>query len=350
MKRHTLFYCTLLAPSLALSNLGEQLNANGLASTESTSSGAQNEAVFSVSSGKTDASFSYSISNDNDLTTFTLKAPLNKDTKESSIFSSINQLNSDFSFSINHKRSFLSDLADSNEMGGSLQHCQDIQDFLQIERGEDTSCEEIEVLEQLSEYEQENGTSEETHQLRENLRNSMQALIGNETLKFWGAQIDLGGSNFKYFETPTLNRDEQIEKDKLDTSITLYGGFMPNDESVLSFEARYEKEFKASQSGSICDNNSTDPVIFCNTGIIGAPKEEEKATYSIEYRSHFSTAALAPKISYEEKSKVTAIAIPIYFFLDKEDHYIGGTRVSWDDKTEDTKITFFVGKRFGILN
>jgi hypothetical protein len=100
---------------------------------------------------------------------------------------------------------------------------------------------------------------------------------------------------------------------------------------------------------TICQPLDVGDALGCADAVRGAPSKRVGSVLGGELRRFFGAAiAVAPSVKHDFKSKVTAVAVPLYFLRNKEGSLTGGVRASWRSDTEALRLLVFVGTSFSL--
>jgi len=114
----------------------------------------------------------------------------------------------------------------------------------------------------------------------------------------------------------------------------------------------YQRTYKDADAKILCPQATTFPVT-CVNGAVGEPKPAIRRIASMTLR--YKTAPLNGEVtvSYDQKSKVKGIDMPMYFIQAKEGDrnfipFNAGVRLGWRSDTKDTSVGVFIGSPFSF--
>jgi hypothetical protein len=174
----------------------------------------------------------------------------------------------------------------------------------------------------------------------------------------YGLQSAVGYNMFTFYNAKTLAKSTQNSEP---WSAGLYVGVMPalgnyrQNPGMITLAANYQDVYKAKMSNTMC--NSAASGISCATGSFGAPTHTEKYLLSINWAQQFQLplpgksypVGIDPQVTYDAKSGVLGVDVPIYFIPDSNGALIAGLDVGWTADTHAFSIGLFVGVPFGLF-
>ncbi len=127
-------------------------------------------------------------------------------------------------------------------------------------------------------------------------------------------------------------------------------------------KASWQRTYKDGKNANRCPVPAASAVfVDCLTGPVGAPTPASAGVFSYQYRSIWAMVALAPQISFNTRSRVIDLDLPIYLVRDetqKERPFTAGVSLGWvsKGKTELTdrtsgkgNIGVFIGAPLSLL-
>jgi hypothetical protein len=86
-------------------------------------------------------------------------------------------------------------------------------------------------------------------------------------------------------------------------------------------------------------------VLKCSEAVVGPPKSATGRVATLEWRKFVpgGLAAFNPSLRRAFEEGVTAIRLPLYFFLNDKKGLAGGGRLDWRSDTEVWDFAIFVG-------
>ncbi|MEQ1538501.1 MAG: hypothetical protein ABL928_06210 [Sphingorhabdus sp.] len=173
-------------------------------------------------------------------------------------------------------------------------------------------------------------------------------------LWFIGGNGKVARANYEFIDQIVFNKRDFS---RTNYKIEAFGGHISrNGKSSWQGSLSYVRSYKPQDDINLCQPNGVGAQILCLTGAAGAPAQKNRYTAAIEYRHLFtlqtlggSSLAIAPRISYEAKSKGALFDLPIYFAPDKSKGLNGGFRVGYDTAEDDLAFGLFVGLPFSLF-
>lgn len=161
----------------------------------------------------------------------------------------------------------------------------------------------------------------------------------------WGGVAKVGHAQFDYFDPTTL----AAQSDRRSPwSVAGFVAYAPADgTTVFTFSGEHQQAYSAAATASAC---LPAPSTTCVNGPIGAPKSTPKDLVSFDARKDLGWVAFSATVTYDFRSEVTGVDVPIYLFRKDGDSLNSGVRFSWRDDTGDVTVGLFVGKTLSFLN
>lgn len=181
-------------------------------------------------------------------------------------------------------------------------------------------------------------------------------LAASPSAHAFGGELSVGYLKHKYVN-PTLVANEA----STDTpwGIKGYYAYMPRRDTSYVFSLQHVDQQKDQDAGVQCPTPPASPF-NCLSGALGAPKDQKKLIWGLEYRRLFElpftddeqplfrAIGIAPQVLHDSRSDVTSLDLPIYFVPNEKGEYIGGVRLGWNSKDHDVVAGLFVNRAFGV--
>lgn len=173
-----------------------------------------------------------------------------------------------------------------------------------------------------------------------------------ENVLSMGLQGRFGQKQFKYFNTTSL---AETKADRHSTSLAPYIGYrfeVSGTPLLLQGKFDYQRTYKDADAKILCPQATTFPVT-CVNGAAGEPKLTIKQIASVTLRYKTTPLNGEVTVSYDQKSKVKGIDMPMYFIQTKEGDrnfvpFNAGVRLGWRSDTKDTSVGVFIGSPFSF--
>lgn len=167
-----------------------------------------------------------------------------------------------------------------------------------------------------------------------------------------------------YADGPTFPKsatDVRVSPWELSSAVVLHDA---NTSNAHLIRASWQRTFEDGPTRNRCPAGSTSDISFvdCITGTIGAPKARQAGVLTYQYRYQTEGFAISPTVTYNTRSKVTEIGLPLYLVRSADDEkrpFNAGIRADWISKgkesiTGSTKNTWsfgvFVGTSFSLFS
>lgn len=171
---------------------------------------------------------------------------------------------------------------------------------------------------------------------------------------YYGLSASVGHEEFEYFDSATFKKEEI---DQQPWGVKGSFGFLPSNRDLfVLFGLEYQESFKAADTVTRCPLTGED-FLACGTGAFEKPGKKEKHLVSALARWMFwknpkgvERIGVSPQLTYDLKSDVLAVDLPIYFARDSKGKLVGGVRLGWNDDVDDVKVGVFVSSKvFGLF-
>lgn len=167
----------------------------------------------------------------------------------------------------------------------------------------------------------------------------------------FGLQGGFGYNSFTYFDPATLTK---LSANKMPYSGKVFLGYMPDPTTpfIATASLEYQHAFKSATAETKCLNAST-PTLKCASGAFTAPIASEKYLTSLNLR-YVDTlwghaVGAAPVFTYDLKSRIYGIDLPVYFISDAKGNPTAGIDVGWTSNTHVFTIGIMIGAPFSLL-
>lgn len=160
----------------------------------------------------------------------------------------------------------------------------------------------------------------------------------------WGLTGKVGYEKFDFLDATAFKK---ASDSRTPWSAKAYLGIIPDSKTAaVDIAYEYQDAFKAQDQKTICPAASGASVVTCLTGALGAPKETKKSIFSFEGKTKLPIAiygvsvAAAAKLSYEAKSDVFGVDVPVYLVSDEK--LSGGIRTGYRSDTKSMVVGIFI--------
>ena len=179
------------------------------------------------------------------------------------------------------------------------------------------------------------------------------------------AGLKFGYDKRSYYEdSPTFPKaptDVRVSPWELSGAVVLHDAGTSNAHVL---RAAWQRTFEDGPTKNRCPAGSAADVRFvdCITGNFGVPKAQQAGLVVYQYRYQTESFAISPTVSYNTRSEVTEIGLPLYLVRSADDDkrpFNAGIRADWISKgkesiTGSTKNTWsfgvFVGTAFSLFS
>lgn len=180
---------------------------------------------------------------------------------------------------------------------------------------------------------------------------------GIKGLWFFGGSGTIARTDYGYLlQSPLIKSDVS----KTNYKVTAYGGWiLPSGKASLTASFTYVRTFDPGDDVQLCEPNGVGLQIACLTAPLGAPTPIKRYVLAGEGRYLWklgksdgaAVIGLAPRASYEWKSKAFLFELPIFLAPDKDGkHLNGGIRFAYDTGENDFGFGLFVGVPFSVFS
>ena len=191
------------------------------------------------------------------------------------------------------------------------------------------------------------------------------ALKDRELLYTTGAALQFGYDKRSYYKDgpafPKGSTDIRVSPWDLSGAVVLHD---PSTNNAHVLRMSWQHTFEDGPSKNRCPVDTTGDAGFvdCITGKFGAPKARNAGLLRYQYRYQTDAFAVSPTLSYNTRSRVTEVGLPLYLVRDADDDkrpFNAGIRADWTSKgkaaiTGTTKNTWsfgvFVGTSFSLFS
>lgn len=175
----------------------------------------------------------------------------------------------------------------------------------------------------------------------------------------------LGYGRYTYFSPATF---EKSKDNKLSYAVSVSAGVNPaKGAPFLGLGYEYKREFEAQDKRVVCPASAAPPATTeCEYKVFDAPgKNISHSAFALvrvadlfhavrKERGFRLPAAFEVKAAYDIHDKIFGLTAPVYFLLDEDGGFRGGTKFSWADGTAESnkdefKVSVFVVKSFDFF-
>lgn len=185
-----------------------------------------------------------------------------------------------------------------------------------------------------------------------------QSIRGSRSGGLWFLGMAGAFSRAKYkFLTQAPLANSKITHNTYETKA--FGGHVFGSGNVsLSGSLAYGRSYEPAASVQLCEPNGIGSQLACFTGPSGPPARTDEYIGAVELRWQLALpgvakgtfVGIAPRISYEIKSKSALIDVPIYFVPSKDANSLnGGLRFGYNTADKEFGIGLFVGVPFSLF-
>ncbi len=167
---------------------------------------------------------------------------------------------------------------------------------------------------------------------------------------FIGGGVEVGRTRFKYVDPTSLGAKSAIHND---WSVSGRAGAFIAPVGFFVATYSYAKAFSpAGAPTNVCtplDNTTVTGSASCRSVTIGPPTSSAKSVVSLQLR-RISTRGVgfAPTVQRDVRAKVTAVVLPVYFFVGTDKDLVGGVRAGWRSDQKGATVSVFVGTAFSL--
>lgn len=160
-------------------------------------------------------------------------------------------------------------------------------------------------------------------------------------------QAEYGQNSFKFRDTQSLDEVKRTEEPFKGT----LGVARSWGVSSVGLSVEFLRQYQAQSERQFCLPRA-DPVgsFDCLASPVGAPQEEKRTLWSLEYQRIFTGWGMAtsPKVSADTQNGEWALSVPIYMVGSAKGLLNGGIRFDWDSIDHDVNGTVFISKPFSL--
>jgi hypothetical protein len=166
------------------------------------------------------------------------------------------------------------------------------------------------------------------------------------------ASAAINVDDFDYLDPVSFNKQT-----KRQTGFALNGSAGILTASGLSYVglgAKLARSYESPDKRILC--KSATPTPFeCVQDIFGPPQKKDSAGVFAVFRTIAPLAGSSPlaleiKPAYDFEQRVFSVEAPIYFFLDSDRKFRGGTILSWNSKDKKVGLGLFIGAPFDLFH
>lgn len=188
---------------------------------------------------------------------------------------------------------------------------------------------------------------------------------GTNVLYAISTEVGFGSKDFSYYEDNRTaftagKQSRTVYPWELAATVALH---VPGTKNAHVLRASGQRAFEPGPTKTRCPDGQASDVGFveCIVGPFGAPAAQRALLMSYQYRFQVDKFGLAPSLSYNTRSEVVSLAVPLYKFNSADDAKVllnGGLRFEWNSKgkesiTGNTRSTWawgvFVGAPFKLF-
>ena len=174
-------------------------------------------------------------------------------------------------------------------------------------------------------------------------------LAPDSNITSWTFTLTGGYKDSKYFDSTTL---AETKKRNSGGGVAVTYSYLPTIATyMLAGKLTVESAYKDAKSSTAClpSPTSTNTLLTCANGSIGAPTRETTQKLDLEYRRKISERyAYSVQLSRDFKDKVTSVLLPFYLVGNDKDGLSGGISLGWSSDDKKVAASVFVGKAFSV--
>lgn len=127
-------------------------------------------------------------------------------------------------------------------------------------------------------------------------------------------------------------------------------GWYLSDEFSLTLGADYQSFFTGGEQKTLCDGGANNAPLICQAALAGGVREESPGVaLDIGYKPAGLPLAYRLIARYRSEDDLATLKLPIFLatgFNPKVDQLGGGIELSWDNRSDEARISLFVGRSF----
>jgi hypothetical protein len=177
-----------------------------------------------------------------------------------------------------------------------------------------------------------------------------------DSLWLLSANGKVGYEQHSFFDGATLAKDT---RDRTPFQLGVAGTYVfKGGVNSLTLSYNYQRAYKdgapGGQTQTLCPPTGS-PVLKCVSGYINAPVETEKDLIGLDYRYISPPGAFPipigvnPAFTYDARSGVYGVQVPIYIVVNKAKSLTGGVRYDWTSDKHQSIVGVFVASAFCVL-
>jgi hypothetical protein len=164
-------------------------------------------------------------------------------------------------------------------------------------------------------------------------------------IEFLGFAGAVGRETFKFRDPSTL---AELEEEETPWSAGFYWArHRLSSGTLITARFDHKRLYEAAKEEIRCANPADQST--CLKAPFGMPKKKDVDVVSVEVRKRLGDIGLSLTAGYDVGDENFAIDLPIYFIKDGQDGFNGGVRATWDSKSNDAKVAFFMNKAFSFF-
>jgi hypothetical protein len=160
----------------------------------------------------------------------------------------------------------------------------------------------------------------------------------------YGFEVSAGTKDYEYLNVDSLSKVKESENP---WGASAYYGRRVMGVLLLG-RYSYQQTYKAGETKTYCPSVPSG-VATCATGADGPPKAASTSVFSLEGRGIFGILGIAPRVSFDTRSDVLGIDVPVYLWTDASGSLTSGISVGWRDDEGGIQAALFVGAKFSVM-